>query len=76
MWVAKLRLGLVILGLSSCRRTGVVEHSSSLPKAVVVATFAPASSAAVVATLPAAAAEPLTIAHCAPQVAQEFLVDA
>ena len=71
MWVAKLRLGVVILGLSSCRRTGVVEH---------VVPSAPAASVEPVATEPPpAAAAPLArspISNCAPQTAQEFLVDA
>ncbi|HEY5376595.1 MAG TPA: M15 family metallopeptidase [Polyangiaceae bacterium] len=71
MWVAKLRLGLVILGLSSCRRTGVVEH---------VVPSAPAASAEpVVAEPPLVAAVPFArppISNCAPQTAQEFLVDA
>jgi hypothetical protein len=75
MRIAKLPLGLLILGLSSCRRASVVEHAS--PSSVPSSTAAPA--AFVAPEPPAASAVPLAqpaVPNCAPQIAQDFLVEA
>jgi hypothetical protein len=81
MWVAKLQLGLLIFGLASCRRASITSPLAAKQTVVVLAstTSAPAAVPAVPAVpfgaaSVAAAARPA--ANCAPQPAQDFLIEA
>lgn len=76
MWVAKLRLGLLILGLGSCRRASVADQPAA--KQTVVAAVASAMTAHII--VPSATelvpAAPPPVSNCVVQPAQEFLVEA
>jgi hypothetical protein len=76
MWVAKLRLGLLILGLGSCRRASVAGQPSAKQTVVAVVASAPPAAAVVPSTTALAVAAPQPVSDCAPQSAQEFLVEA
>jgi hypothetical protein len=80
MWVAKLQLGLLIFGLASCRRASITSPPAA-KQTVVVLTSAPPAPAAVpsvaVPSVAAAVGGALRLgANCAPQPAQDFLVEA
>src|SRR5476649_1110304 len=80
--IAQRWLGVAVLLASwvGCRQPSVAERASPKPSAVEVGPSAPASSAEPVATEPSvASAAPLArppISNCAPQTAQEVLIDA
>jgi D-alanyl-D-alanine carboxypeptidase len=73
MWVATLRLGLLIFGLASCRRASVTSPPAA--KQTVVA-LAPSMSAP--APVPSAPVPSVSApgSNCAPQPPQDFLVEA
>jgi D-alanyl-D-alanine carboxypeptidase len=75
MWVAKLQLGLLIFGLGSCRRASVTSSPAGKQTVVVLAS-AISASAVVPSAVASVAAAPRPESNCAPQPAQDFLVEA
>ena len=76
MWLAKLRLALLILVLESCRRASLAgQYAAKQTVVVAVTSTMPAAALAPSATASAPPVQQLA-SNCTPQPAQEFLVEA